>query len=624
MIALRTAIIMLTQGKLTTDLLPPKHAKNILAAVNDHLQKAHKNQFIIHNDTASFYHQTENFYYRNNNSLHIGLKIRLSIFQSPLHIFRIDPIALPVASTKGQTHQSTLEQLPQFLALNDIDDFFLTFQSMPYLQDKFYYQLSSDQHKTVNKTIPTCLYALLTDDVTSATKLCQTFLKPGAPKPNIKYVGDNLVLFQSTDSYSITDKTGNITNAQTNCTHCLKTVPCGSIITSQHHIVNIPDCPEYLNNPDNTTTYFIHNLHVMGQLLETDILDEISASFTTDTEHNFTIPPIDLQDPVRLRDAFKILDINKHDLATVINQTLRNGLIVESPIEHAVYVIKNADSFYTVSTDTFRISWQSIKDFFLSPLINIGFKLLSIIEIGSIIYLYLRLNRLTGTVAALAGIPQTRAQTTPKMQEIIQRYLAAKIETTPQPTPGNSRFNYTPMISEEFHALDFLVFTALTAILAYIAARFALYKKRQNTMQVYLDLVSADQHVIIKLAVLPHSTQFYKFSADKFIERIHVTKGLKPKLHIIWPGLTISHRILKAHRKLLTTYHINWYQAHKLQSILKGQFQALLFMRDGNEQIYRLAPITGTTWAEIQSESPTGGIPVGNEVSMYESPPQYV
>ena len=620
MISLRTAILLLAKGQITSDILPSDHASRVLADINEHLQQNSKNHYLIHNDTKSFYHQTGNFFYRNGPYLHVALEIRLSIFRAPLHVFRVDPIALPVTSTKGQTHQSQLEIQPALIAINDVDDYYLTFQTMPQIKDKHYYQLSSHQHSTASKSIPTCLYALLIDNMTAATQLCRTYLKPGTPQPNIRYVGDNLVLFQSISNYSVIDRDSNVTHFQTNCTHCLKTVPCGSIIRSQHHMINIPDCPQQFNNNDNSTTYFIHNLHIIGQLLDTEILDRISASFTTEIEQNFTIPPIDFRDPIRLKDAFKIMDINKHDLASILNHTLQNGLIFDSPADHVIHIMQNTEAFYTIPPDTFTINWQAIQDFFLSPLFSMAFKALNILEAAAIIYLYLKLNRIMGMVAALNGAPQAIAQSvTPNMQELIHKHLAAKMETTTQYTSTSSNFNYTPLIAREYHPLDFFILIVLIAILAYIAARFARNKKRQNALQLYIDLTSAEKQVIIKLMSMPHSAQFYKLSADKFIERIYVTPGLFPKLNIIWPSLTISHKILNMQRKIPKQYHINWYQSYQVQKVLKAPFQALLFIRDGNEQTYRLAPIVGTRWEEIQPEN------AGNQAqSPYENPPGYV
>ncbi len=121
-------------------------------------------------------------------------------------------------------------------------------------------------------------------------------------------------------------------------------------------------------------------------------------------------------------------------------------------------------------------------------------------------------------------------------------------------------------------------------------------------MQIFIDIIGAQDNVTVSLMTLPHHSGMYKFRATTFVDRISVQGCLFPQLHLTWPSFIIQHKFLSKQVKLPTRCKINPYQARKIARILNTSFELLLFTRDGNSQIYRLVPIEGSTWQKIQVE----------------------
>jgi hypothetical protein len=144
--------------------------------------------------------------------------------------------------------------------------------------------------------------------------------------------------------------------------------------------------------------------------------------------------------------------------------------------------------------------------------------------------------------------------------------------------------------------MDIMVFFTLLFLVIYISWRFTVHKRHQKNMQIYLDVIGNQEHVLISPMTLPHYNTMYHFTATSFMERLMVHPGIRPTLHIQWSSFPIKHKILDKELKLPRTVNINWYQMRKVQSIIMESFEALLFTRNGNSNNYVLIPVQGTTW----------------------------
>jgi hypothetical protein len=95
LILLHHALVSLTQGYLTSDLLPLEQANQILTQIKQHVQEESL-LHLVDDNALSLYRDTEFQYFRTDSRIHIILKIKLSPFRAPLALFRVNSFPLNV------------------------------------------------------------------------------------------------------------------------------------------------------------------------------------------------------------------------------------------------------------------------------------------------------------------------------------------------------------------------------------------------------------------------------------------------------------------------------------------------------------------------------------------------
>jgi hypothetical protein len=114
-------------------------------------------RYLVNTDPLSLYKEADMSYFRSASNLHVSLRVKISYFQKPLHLFKVEKFTL---SFPGQDHSTFVNNLPEYVAINDYDNEYITFQQQPMLlKDRFYF-LDNQQHKVLSKQYPTCLTAL--------------------------------------------------------------------------------------------------------------------------------------------------------------------------------------------------------------------------------------------------------------------------------------------------------------------------------------------------------------------------------------------------------------------------------------------------------------------------------
>jgi hypothetical protein len=133
---LHNANIMLKHGFLTFDLIPFAQAKSVLEQIQAHLAQTHF-LYLSNTDPMSIYTETEFYHFRVREQIHFGLRLKLSPFTRPLALFKVETLQLNL----GQDQLSTIiGDQPLYIAVNDEDDIYLTFNEKPMLKDdKFYF-----------------------------------------------------------------------------------------------------------------------------------------------------------------------------------------------------------------------------------------------------------------------------------------------------------------------------------------------------------------------------------------------------------------------------------------------------------------------------------------------------
>jgi hypothetical protein len=121
LVLLHSSLLMLKHHFLTFDLLPFEQAKELIQQIDQHI---HESGFLYLADKnpLSLYQDTDLYYFRVNETIHIGLKLKVTPFKAPLILFKLVTFSIQVDSE----HTSTLSRQPQYIAINDVDEMYLT------------------------------------------------------------------------------------------------------------------------------------------------------------------------------------------------------------------------------------------------------------------------------------------------------------------------------------------------------------------------------------------------------------------------------------------------------------------------------------------------------------------
>jgi len=257
------------------------------------------------------------------------------------------------------------------------------------LSDDSFYFLESEQHEILSKNLPTCILALSNDQVDDIIRLCETYLQPFSNKAVLQYMGSNLILLINIEEFRIFTSLTNSTVVQSDCSACLKTVPCGSKIQAASLMILIPNCPSLGVGKDTDVSAHMVNLQVLGPLLDFDVLRELSAEFTFHCPVNVSLPNLTVfqpQEDQKLSEAFRTLGLHTIHLTSAITKTLQKRLIFQTPAEHVIYKLSEEGLAYKTSW-----SWESFKSWISYPFEYVQ-KILTVLECAAIGYLFYRVH----------------------------------------------------------------------------------------------------------------------------------------------------------------------------------------------------------------------------------------
>jgi hypothetical protein len=84
LVVLHNSIIMLKHHFLTFDLLPFEQAKELIQQIDQHISES-RFLYLADKNPFSLYQNTDLYYFRVNETIHIGLKLKISPFTAPLY-----------------------------------------------------------------------------------------------------------------------------------------------------------------------------------------------------------------------------------------------------------------------------------------------------------------------------------------------------------------------------------------------------------------------------------------------------------------------------------------------------------------------------------------------------------
>jgi hypothetical protein len=616
LLMLRTAILFLKSHRLTFDILPLKQASKLLDQIQEHVQQTSL-LHVAEPDVLSLYQSTNFYFFRVNTQLHIGLRIKLSPFQTPLALFRVNvfPLGIP-----HHDHTSVIFNAPKYIAINQENELYLEFSERPTLEKEKFYFLGNEQHEMLSKERHTCILSLFHDNVGDIIRFCATSMRPFSRQPSAQYLGDKLLMLQDIATYSVTDSNHRTWQVQTNCTACLITVPCGVKIQADKYTLFIPSCAESESSRETVSVSHLANLHLIAPLVNEDLLAQLSAEYTFHSPLNLSLPQMVIYQKGEEEDI-DILEKPNIDLARAINDTLTDGLVFKTRSDKLMYLLQQQKEAWNS-----EINFAGLFSWLKNPF-QFGNTFIIIILVLAVIYLYFRMNTMGGALVLLQqAAPQVQAQTPSLRQQLENHFKPKSLSPITNSTPWV--FEYSPQISSDFHVLDLLILLLMIATVSYALWTIIKKKRYQDKMQIFMDLIGTEDTVRIKLLTLPYNSNMYTFKASAFIDHVRL-KGCRifPTLRIYWPSFTIEHKILAKQTRLPVDCPINMYQALRITSILNSTFEILIFSRDNHSQIYKLIPLQGSVWQRVESESSINNwstLPWYTGRNLPDSPPQYV
>jgi hypothetical protein len=628
--SLQDSLLLLKSKIITYHLLPLTHARNIWAQIKDHVSYT-PNHYVAEEDVTSIYNNKDFTLLRSNDTLHISLKIKISTYEKPLFLFKHESINMQYPEG---THSTRLNNVPAYIAINDWDNTFLTFESAPTLEDNIFYDLKKGQHRIISKEVDNCVWGLLIDDLEMIHKTCETIFKPSALTPFMYHMENQYVVLSHITQYSLKRNANDTQRMDSNCTWCIQQFPCNSIIQYREQIIQIPDCTTAPHNE--METVYTLNLQVIAPLLTTAALRSFSSAEFYADPIRVQLPdlPSDaLEDEIQVKKALELLGNNSLYLVRNINQTLRKDI---------VFAVNNSE----ISTDwiartsaSISSGWQSTKSWLSDPF-GMTSKLLTLLQIAGIAFLFWKTQSLNTAIIllqakgthAIASIQKVNSsEIQQRISFIVEPTKTANVITTGNSLPAKvvmdvnnidmaevekwlqylrepartikSFMEHQPQLSDEYHTLDALIIIMLMAIFLYLVTCFAKKQFYANTTDFFLEFINDTKRLSIHLGNLPHSAMMYTFHASSFVENVEVGWGFLPKVKLTWSTLTMKHKHLRTVIRIPLQCRINWLQALTLRRILASRFELLIFVKDAATEEYKIMPLTGSTWHTIQQRS---------------------
>jgi hypothetical protein len=333
LILLHESILMLKHHFLTFDLLPFEQAKELIQQIDQHIHESGI-LYLADKNPLSLYQTTDLYYFRVNEIIHIGLKLKVTPFKAPLSLYKLVTFSIRVDSE----HTSTLSRQPQYIAINDVDEMYLTFDDTPTLQDNKFYFMGYDQHVLWPKSTPSYVLVLYQDDLPTARSLCQTLFEPFNQKPAAVHLGGDMFLFQNLPKIQLTSVEGATKEVIMDSASRSLYIPCNNKITTAAGVLYSSHCRVPPKATSTHITGSVANLHVLTSLID-ELMAKMRAHISLTTSFNFTLPKIKLfefEDP-QMDAAFRILDQPQIPLSAVINQILQDGIVYKSESDKLVH-----------------------------------------------------------------------------------------------------------------------------------------------------------------------------------------------------------------------------------------------------------------------------------------------
>lgn len=228
---LRYSIFQLLNGFLTPEILPIAQVQQMLHVVKEHLITASLKLRPVFTHPSHVYRYRSFFFWRSNNTVFITIKIPLTPFDEAFWLMRsyVFPLIVP-----GHNMTTVLTKVPQFCTWNERDLYYFTFDQKPTVDNAGILHMDAYVEVPQHKNNPSCMTALMTDDLPAVSKLCGPKLSADTHRPLLMSIGLSKVLVSGITQYTLQCNNGtSIVSHGRNMTSVVF-VPCGCLLKSKY------------------------------------------------------------------------------------------------------------------------------------------------------------------------------------------------------------------------------------------------------------------------------------------------------------------------------------------------------------------------------------------------------
>ena len=300
----------------------------MLQAINyiqDNLVNLSAQYRLIENTVNAAYQIQDNEYLRIGNSLYVTVKFHLAPMHAKFDLYNIHNVAFEFPAVDNRHHSVQITNLPNYILLpqQDTDELYLTFSERPNIDKKM---LAMDEAQTFfqNKSEPTCLVALITNDLQMVKDTCQTDVLLHAKIIRAKVIDTDLIFLNDVDEYFIRCANHTDWTRYDACTLCrIKLQPCCQF--KSHGLTYYGAATKCSNTTSiNTLLTYVAPLHILINTHDLEAFQNLSADFIFNEPVNTSIPGIDLYNTHYSQEYSKMSQVSL-DVNTVLNKS-RNGM----------------------------------------------------------------------------------------------------------------------------------------------------------------------------------------------------------------------------------------------------------------------------------------------------------
>ena len=286
----KLGITFLVNGKLSP-LLNPQHVmESTLKDIAFLLQTKFNGFHLTLSTIANVYSDCKYLFARNGTNIYVTIKLPISYFREPLHMYKIVTVPVPVNATS--THATQLLSLPPYFlmtankqyyaAVSDFDLTLCTGNTIKYCTSNV---------ALTPVTSASCTLALFANNKAQVKTLCDFRFLQNIVKPQIIELSPNTLLIYHTPLLSLECLKDH--RMVTGCDFCLFKLPCRCSISTNTHFF-APRLASCHHDADNMTTIHPVNLALLQYFFDDSFVDNIFADTFFSKAVNVSLPKLQL------------------------------------------------------------------------------------------------------------------------------------------------------------------------------------------------------------------------------------------------------------------------------------------------------------------------------------------